>query len=125
MASFLGVNVGVLAVAMVLGSTSVGIGMGMGLFGVLSIIRLRSYEIAHHDIAYYFSALAIGLLAGLSESLDLLHIGLMLLVVGTLFVGDHPGCSRATGSRTCAWTPRTPTRTPCARTSKCCSADGW
>ncbi|WP_406353759.1 DUF4956 domain-containing protein [Streptomyces sp. NBC_00658] len=89
-AAFLGVNVGVLAVAMVLGSTSVGIGMGMGLFGVLSIIRLRSYEIAHHDIAYYFSALAIGLLAGLSESLDLLHIGLMLLVVGTLFVGDHP-----------------------------------
>jgi hypothetical protein len=89
-AAFLGVNVGVLAVATVLGSTSVGIGMGMGLFGVLSIIRLRSYEIAQHEIAYYFSALALGLLSGLSESLDLLHLGLMLLVVGTLFVADHP-----------------------------------
>ncbi|MCX4559350.1 DUF4956 domain-containing protein [Streptomyces phaeochromogenes] len=94
-AAFLGVNVGVLAVAMVLGSTSVGIGMGMGLFGVLSIIRLRSYEIAQHEIAqheiaYYFSALALGLLTGLSESLDLLHTGLMVLVVATLYAGDHP-----------------------------------
>ncbi|MEV4039628.1 DUF4956 domain-containing protein [Streptomyces umbrinus] len=88
-AAFLGVNVGVLAVAMVLGSTSVGIGMGMGLFGVLSIIRLRSYEIAQHEIAYYFSALALGLLTGLSESLDLLHTGLMVLVVATLYAGDH------------------------------------
>jgi hypothetical protein len=46
LAAFLGVNVGVLAVAMTLSSASVGIGLGMGLFGVLSIIRLRSYEIA-------------------------------------------------------------------------------
>jgi hypothetical protein len=90
MAAFLGVNVGVLAVAMILGSTSVGIGLGMGLFGVLSIIRLRSYEIAHQEIAYYFSALALGLLAGLSESVGVLHAGLMTLVVATLFVGDHP-----------------------------------
>ncbi|MGP4043288.1 DUF4956 domain-containing protein [Streptomyces sp. 2A115] len=89
-AAFLGVNVGVLAVAMILGSTSVGIGLGMGLFGVLSIIRLRSYEIAHQEIAYYFSALALGLLAGLSESVGVLHVALMALVVATLFVADHP-----------------------------------
>jgi hypothetical protein len=39
--AFLGVNVGVLAVATVLGSSEVGVGLGLGLFGVLSIIRLR------------------------------------------------------------------------------------
>ncbi|KOU63933.1 permease [Streptomyces sp. MMG1533] len=88
--SFLGVNVGVLAVAMTLSSTSVGIGLGMGLFGVLSIIRLRSYEIAQHEIAYYFSALAIGLLNGLPHSVSVLTGCLTLLIVAALYFGDHP-----------------------------------
>jgi hypothetical protein len=88
--AFLGVNVGVLAVSTVLGSSTVGIGLGLGLFGVLSIIRLRSYEIAQHEIAYYFSALALGLLAGLPGSFSALSAGLMLLIIGVLFVGDHP-----------------------------------
>ncbi len=89
-AAFLGVNVGVLSVAMTLSSTSVGIGLGMGLFGVLSIIRLRSYEIAQHEIAYYFSALAIGLLGGLPHHATVLTTALTLLIVGTMYVGDHP-----------------------------------
>ncbi|WP_433202431.1 DUF4956 domain-containing protein [Dactylosporangium sp. CS-047395] len=89
-AAFLGINVGVLATAMVLGSTSVGAGLGLGLFGVLSIIRLRSSEIAQHEIAYYFAALALGLLAGLNGSVDGVTAGLMALVVAALFVGDHP-----------------------------------
>ncbi|MFI1361192.1 DUF4956 domain-containing protein [Streptomyces sp. NPDC020898] len=89
-AAFLGVNVGVLSVAMTLSSTSVGIGLGMGLFGVLSIIRLRSYEIAQHEIAYYFSALALGLLAGLPTDVNVLTGALMALIVLTMYVGDHP-----------------------------------
>ncbi|MEU3612753.1 DUF4956 domain-containing protein [Streptomyces sp. NPDC006872] len=88
--AFLGINVGVLAVAMTLSSASVGIGLGMGLFGVLSIIRLRSYEIAQHEIAYYFSALAIGLLNGIPEEATALPVSLTVLIVGTLFVADHP-----------------------------------
>ncbi|MCX4763532.1 DUF4956 domain-containing protein [Streptomyces sp. NBC_01275] len=88
--AFLGINVGVLAVAMTLSSASVGIGLGMGLFGVLSIIRLRSYEIAQHEIAYYFSALAIGLLNGIPEGTSVLPISLTALIVGTLYVADHP-----------------------------------
>jgi hypothetical protein len=75
---------------MVLATSDVGIGLGLGLFGVLSIIRLRSSEIAQHEIAYYFSALAIGLLAGLPRSVGVLPVGLMLLIVAVLFVGDHP-----------------------------------
>lgn len=89
-AALLSVNVGVLAVAVVLGSTTVGMGLGLGLFGVLSIIRLRSDEITQSDIAYYFSALAIGLLAGLPQKVTGLTAGLMVLVIVTLFVGDHP-----------------------------------
>lgn len=88
--AFLGVNIGVLAVSIVLGSTTIGAGLGLGLFGVLSIIRLRSNEIAQHEIAYYFAALALGLLAGLSTGITPLIGGLMLLIIGALFVGDHP-----------------------------------
>ncbi|WP_158850835.1 DUF4956 domain-containing protein [Saccharothrix deserti] len=88
--AFLGVNVGVLAVAMALGSSTVTAGLGLGLFGVLSIIRLRSDEIAQHEVAYYFAALALGLLAGLGAELGPLTLALMGLVVVALFVGDHP-----------------------------------
>ena len=92
--AFLGVNIGVLAVSIVLGNTAIGAGLGLGLFGVLSIIRLRSDEISQHEIAYYFAALALGLIAGLGDVMDLLHLGLMLLVVAALFVGDHPALFR-------------------------------
>ena len=92
--AFLGVNIGVLAVAMVLGSTTVGAGLGLGLFGVLSIIRLRSDEITQHEIAYYFAALALGLLSGLSGTPTVLGSALMALILVTLYVADHPGLFR-------------------------------
>jgi len=88
--AFLGVNVGVLAVATVLGSAEVGVGLGLGLFGVLSIIRLRSSEISQTEVAYYFASLALGLMAGLSTTLSPLVISLMALIVLVLFVGDNP-----------------------------------
>lgn len=88
--AFLGVNVGVLAVSLVLASTTIGAGVGLGLFGVLSIIRLRSDEIAQHEVAYYFSALALGLLSGLTSAVNPLTIGLMVLIIIVMFVGDHP-----------------------------------
>jgi hypothetical protein len=43
------VNVGVLAESSILCSVGVVVGVGLGQFGVLSIIRLRSTEIARHD----------------------------------------------------------------------------
>ncbi|WP_231954729.1 DUF4956 domain-containing protein [Actinoplanes derwentensis] len=92
--AFLGVNIGVLAVSIVLGNTAVGAGLGLGLFGVLSIIRLRSDEISQHEIAYYFAALALGLIAGLGDVMDVLHLGLMALVIAALWLGDHPALFR-------------------------------
>jgi hypothetical protein len=88
--AYVGVNIGVLAVSTVLSSSTVSFGLGLGLFGVLSIIRLRSYEIDQNEIAYYFSALALGLLAGLSPELNLVVVGLMIVIVGSMFIADHP-----------------------------------
>ncbi|SCF10696.1 protein of unknown function [Micromonospora haikouensis] len=88
--AFLGVNIGVVAVSIVLGNSGVGVGLGLGLFGVLSIIRLRSDEIAQHEIAYYFAALALGLVSGLSGPPGVLPGALMTLIVAGLFLGDHP-----------------------------------
>ena len=86
--AFLVVNIGVLAVSVVLGSSSAGIGVGLGLFGVLSIIRLRSSEIAQHEVAYYFASLALGLIAGMTSAVAVLPLVLMALILVTMFVGD-------------------------------------
>lgn len=89
--AFFGVNVGVMAVAIVLAGTTVGAGLGLGLFGVLSIIRLRSTELSQREVAYYFVALALGLVSGLGVA-DL-GVTLVLLVglVAVLAVVDAPG----------------------------------
>lgn len=94
--AFLGVNVGVLAVSMALTSSAATVGLGLGLFGVLSIIRLRSSELSQREIAYYFAALTLGLLGGIGVTSLVVGIGLMALVVLALAVGDHP---RVAGSQ--------------------------
>ncbi|GAA3800663.1 DUF4956 domain-containing protein [Cellulomonas soli] len=88
--AFLGVNVGVLVVAGALAQSTVGAGLGLGLFGVLSIIRLRSTELTQHEVAYYFAALALGLLGGLAAGPVLLTVGLMALLVLVLALADSP-----------------------------------
>jgi hypothetical protein len=62
----------------------------LGLFGVLSIIRLRSTELDQHEVAYYFSALALGLLGGLGAGGTALPIALMALIVLVMYVAGHP-----------------------------------
>ena len=87
--SYLGMNVGVMAVAAALSGSAAGVGLGLGLFGVLSIIRLRSTELAQHEVAYYFSALALGLIAGLGIDPVWLPLALMAMILLVMFVGDH------------------------------------
>ena len=81
-AAFLGVNVGVLAVTIILANSTVSAGLGLGLFGVLSIIRLRSDQISQTEVAYYFASLALGLLTGMSSSVT------PLLILAALAFGD-------------------------------------
>ncbi|MEX5720438.1 DUF4956 domain-containing protein [Geodermatophilus maliterrae] len=88
--AYLGVNVGVLAVSAALSSSGVGAGPGLGLFGVLSIIRLRPTELDQHEVAYYFAALALGLLGGPGDGAPVLTAALVALVVAVLWAAGHP-----------------------------------
>ena len=88
--AFLTVNVAVVAVTVALAETSIDMGIGLGLFGILSIIRLRSDELDHTEIAYYFGALALGLFAGLGGSLSWATPVMTLAILAALYVGDHP-----------------------------------
>lgn len=87
--AYLGVNAGVLAVATVLASSAIAVGLGLGLFGVLSIIRLRSTELDQQEVAYYFSALALGLVGGLAPSVAT-AAALSAFVLVVMWAGDHP-----------------------------------
>jgi hypothetical protein len=87
--AFLTVNVGVLAVASALATSTIGAGLGLGLFGILSIIRLRSEELAQHEIAYYFAALTLGLLGGLDTGASGIDLALMAAVLAAVAIGDH------------------------------------
>ena len=93
-AAYIGVNIGVLAVTLLLSSAQeLGAGLGLGLFGVLSIIRLRSTALAQGEVAYFFAALALGLIGGMEANIGLTAT-LMALVLAALFVGDHPALMR-------------------------------
>ena len=94
MAAYIGVNVGVLAVTLLLSTASVAVGLGLGLFGVLSIIRLRSTELAQHEVAYFFAALALGLLGGIQTAPIGMVAALMGTVVAALWIGDRPALMR-------------------------------
>jgi hypothetical protein len=88
--AFIGLNVGVLAVSAVLAGVAVGVGVGLGLFGVLSIVRLRSSEISQQEVAYFFASLALGLICGLQPEPRWLAPMLCALVVVTFAIVDFP-----------------------------------
>lgn len=96
--AFLTVNIGVLAVTAALSSSTVGVGLGLGLFGILSIIRLRSEELAQSEIAYYFASLTLGLLAGLGQTDNWISVGLMAAVLAAVAIGDSFLAGRRTAS---------------------------
>ncbi len=88
--ALLGVNVGVLGVTQALASAEISAGLGLGLFGVLSIIRLRSAEMDQSDIAYYFASLTLGLLGGFGVSPPWVSPALMVAGLAAVAIGDHP-----------------------------------
>jgi hypothetical protein len=84
-------NVSLFAVAAALGSSNpLNVGVGFGLFAVLSIVRLRSDEATQAEIGYTMVSLVLGLLTGLPGlSLEIKAL-FALLLVGTMYVVDHP-----------------------------------
>ena len=94
-AALLSINIGILGVSTALASSEVGAGLGLGLFGVLSIIRLRSDQLKQTEIAYYFAALAIGLIGGLGDLPLPIGIGLSAAIVIVLGIVDSPALMRS------------------------------
>lgn len=88
--ALMGINVGVLGVTQGLSSAGVSAGLGLGLFGVLSIIRLRSTEMDQGEVAYYFAALTLGLLGGFVVQPAWLSAVLMGTIVAAVAIADHP-----------------------------------
>ena len=88
--AYITLNIGVFAVTALLAESNAGVGLGLGLFGILSIIRLRSDSVTQEEIAYYFVALALGLIAGLAASPHWLAPALSASLVVVMYVVDHP-----------------------------------
>lgn len=88
---FVGVNIGLFAVAAFTATTSISIGFGIGLFALLSVIRLRSTVASQEEIGYYFVALVIGIVNGLAAD-DSWGTALLLnaMLLAVMFVADHP-----------------------------------
>lgn len=88
--AYVALNIGILAVTAMLAGSGAGMGLGLGLFGILSIIRLRSDSITQEEVAYYFIALAMGLVNGLHPGPAWLAPLLSFLLVAVMYVVDHP-----------------------------------
>lgn len=82
-------NIGVFCVVTLLADAQSAAALGFGLFGILSIIRLRSDPITQQEVAYYFVALALGLVNGLA--LPDMRVTLLLnaVLLGVMIVADH------------------------------------
>ena len=76
-------------------ATTLGAGFGLGILGVLSVFRLRSIEIDHHDVAYFFATLSIGIVGGLTVDPLWLTPALAGGLLAALFIVDHPRISSA------------------------------
>ncbi|ACQ79112.1 conserved hypothetical protein [Beutenbergia cavernae DSM 12333] len=98
--AYVALNAGVLAVTLLLAGSEVGLGLGLGLFGILSIIRLRSDSITQGEIAYYFVALALGLVNGLHPAGPWLAPAMSAVLVVVMFVADHPRLAPRTRRQT-------------------------
>jgi hypothetical protein len=88
--AYVALNVGVLAVTTLLAGAQAGLGLGLGLFGILSIIRLRSDQLTQQEVAYYFVALALGLVNGLQPAPGWLAPAASAVLVTVMWAVDHP-----------------------------------
>lgn len=89
--AYVALNAGIFSVVAMLTTKEVGLAVGFGLFGVLSILRLRSDTISQGEIGYYFTAIALGLINAVAAPAPWTMLGLNTLLLGVMYVADHPG----------------------------------
>lgn len=83
-------NVGLFAALVAITAGHFPAGVGFGLFGVLSIIRVRSQPFTSAQIGYFFLVLVLALVNGLNGRDLILTTALSTALLVTVFLADHP-----------------------------------
>jgi len=86
---FTALNIGLFAAVTTIGAGSFPTGIGFGLFGLLSLVRLRSTAFTLKDVAYTFVALVLALVNALPERNVLVVVLLDVVLLGSLWVVDE------------------------------------
>src|SRR5690242_3996259 len=90
MVVYVSFNVGLFAALVAITSGHFPAGVGFGLFGVLSIIRLRSQPFTTTQIGYFFLVLVLALVNGLKGRDVALCALLSAVLFATIYLADHP-----------------------------------
>ena len=85
---FTALNIGLFSAVAVIGTGDFPTGVGFGLFGLLSLVRLRSAAFTLKDVAYTFAALVIALVTALPGRNIGGAVALVLLVLTALWLTD-------------------------------------
>ncbi|GAA0410794.1 DUF4956 domain-containing protein [Streptomyces luteireticuli] len=89
--AYLALNAGLFTVVVALAEArSGGAALGFGLFGVLSIVRLRSDAVQQEEVAYYFTTLVLGLVCGVPGLALPDAAGLSAVLLFVVWAADHP-----------------------------------
>jgi len=94
---FTALNVGLFAAVTAIGAGHFPSGIGFGLFGLLSLVRLRSAAFTLKDVAYTFVALVLALVNGLPDRDLLVTVLLDVVLLAAIWVVDE---TRSTSPQT-------------------------
>ena len=86
---FTALNIGLFAAVSVIGTGDFPTGVGFGLFGLLSLVRLRSAAFTLKDVAYTFAALVLALVNALPGRELVAVVALDVLILAALWVTDE------------------------------------
>jgi hypothetical protein len=83
-------NIGLFAAMSTISAGKFPAGVGFGLFGILSLVRLRSAAFTLRDVAYTFVTLVIALCTGLPQRQTWLVVALDVVVLVAVLLVDDP-----------------------------------
>ncbi|WP_329154234.1 DUF4956 domain-containing protein [Streptomyces sp. NBC_01456] len=89
-------NLGLFAAMTAISAGKFPAGVGFGLFGILSLVRLRSAAFTVRDVAYAFVALVIALGDGLPQRETWLVIGVDVVLLAAVLLVDDPAAHQPT-----------------------------
>ncbi|MFD5734608.1 DUF4956 domain-containing protein [Streptomyces sioyaensis] len=89
-------NLGLFAAMTAISAGKFPAGVGFGLFGIISLVRLRSAAFTVRDVSYAFVALVIALGNGLPQRETWLIIGMDVLLLAAVLLVDDPASHQPT-----------------------------